>query len=124
MSASEPFADKCWNEALAAIGKVEDIVVDGKRTGFLTTDTPEVRAHGVALADRAVVAVSEYIDLQPVTAKVSYPVKKPSMVTDVETGETLGEISPGQPEFPVTLDKSRCRLLLIQPVRTATTQRP
>lgn len=109
------WADKCWNEALAAIGKVEDIVVDGKRTGPLTTDTPKVRAHGVALADRAVVAVSEYIDLKPVTAKVSCPVKKPSMVTDAETGEALGEISPGQPEFPVTLDKSRCRLLLIQP---------
>lgn len=109
------WADKCWNEALSAIGKVEDIVVDGKRIGYLTTDNPSVRAHGVVLDDRAVVAVSEYIDLKPVTAKVSYAVKKPSQVIDTETGETLGEISPEQPEFSVTLDKSRCRLLLIQP---------
>jgi len=125
---------KYWTEGIQIVNKVEDIAINGKWINRLSCDQPlgvlakvtirggkeslynqpKILVKGVEQEDQAIIAVSEYRDLTPVTVTVCYPVKKVSLITDVETGETIGEIGPQKLSFKISLKKRRCRLLLVK----------
>jgi hypothetical protein len=128
---------KYWCEGIAIVNKIEDIVLDGRRIDNLSCNQPlgmldeaalynrkvilknqpKILVKGMELDKRAIIAVSEYRDLKPVTVKVKYPVEVPMEITDVETGEPIADISPESPEFKVRLDKRRCRMFLAKPLK-------
>lgn len=125
---------KYWTEGIRIINKVEDIAINGKLITSLSCNQPlgivakvtirggreflynqpKVLVKGVKHEDQAIIAVSEYRDLTPVTVTVTYPVKTTALITDVETGETIGEIGPKKSSFKISLNKRRCRLLLVK----------
>ena len=106
---------KHWCDGIAAVKKVEDIVLDGERIEQITSSNDKVRAHGMKLGNRAVLCVSEYLLLTPMTTKIKYAVKEKSRVVDLENDKTVAVIDAGNGEFEIVLDADRARLLLIEP---------
>lgn len=107
---------KYWCDGIAAVKKVEDVVLDGDRIDNLTSSNEKVHAHGMKLGDRAVICVSEYLTLKPMTTKLTYTVTKKSRVVDLENDRTVARIGPRDGQFKISLDSdSRARLLLIEP---------
>ena len=124
---------KNLTEAIRAVGKVEHIVPEGKEiTGLKCTQTlgylpqllihnrtllknqPRIIAHGIRKGKEALIAVSEYREAKKTVTQVTCPVKSRAVVTDVESGEKIAVITPEKPVFSVTLDRRRCRLLLVK----------
>ncbi|MFA7232103.1 MAG: hypothetical protein WC071_12605, partial [Victivallaceae bacterium] len=125
---------KYWTEGIKIVNKVEDIAINGKLITSLSCNQPlgvidkttirggkeflynqpKILVKGVEHEDQAIIAVSEYRDLTPVTVTVTYPVKNTAQITDVETGETIGEIDSKDSSFKISLNKRRCRLLLVK----------
>ena len=124
---------KNLTEAIRAVAKVEHIVPEGKEIedlkctqtlGYLPEilihnrtllkNQPRIIAHGIRKGKEALIAVSEYRGSQKTVTQVTCPVKSKAVVTDVESGEKLAVITPASPVFNVTLDKRRCRLLLVK----------
>ncbi len=132
---------KYWNEGIAIVNEIEDIVLDGESIRGLSCEQslgtldrvefynrkvtlrnqPKILVKGMHRGDRGIIAVSEYNDLCPVTVTVTCQPQKRSIVTDVETNVKIAEISPSSPNFKVKLDQARCRMLLYEPHGTAKT---
>lgn len=124
---------KYWCEGLALINKVEEIILDGQPIDNLSCDQPLGLLPEVALMNRrvtlkdqpkillmgrrkdnkALIAVSEYYDLKPVTVTVKCPVPQTARIKDLEDDRIIGTISAENPEFKIHLDKKRCRLILL-----------
>lgn len=124
---------KSLTDAIRAAVKVEDVLLEGKFMEDLSCDQPlgllpevklynkkvilknqpKVLVKGVRKGKEAVISVSEYRDLKPVTVTVTCPVRSKAVVKDLETDEKVAEIIPGKNTFKVKLDSRRCRLLHI-----------
>jgi hypothetical protein len=100
-------------EAIHALAKVEDILAEGKAQE-LKCAPESAAARAVVRGDQAVVLVTEY-GYDPVRVSVAYPVRKASVVEDVETGATIARVEAGGPGFQVEIRKDRARLLRVRP---------
>jgi len=123
-------------EAINIINKVENIVINGVRIKNISTDQPKceiadnfrgkgnatwkdqdsVFVCGLELAGQALICVSEYREQKEMVVAVNYQVKQPSEIVDVETDKVIGEMTPSDTSFKVTLPAdNRCRLFLLKP---------
>ena len=101
------------------ISAYEDIIMDGKVvTEGLKGAGPKGSVRAKKLGEKMLILVSDYTTFAPqkTTLKVGIPpVKKDSVLTDVDTGEKLTELAVGQGNFPVEITANRARVFLCEP---------
>ena len=94
---------------------VESLLMEAAPVDDLSDLNGKVLVKGVASAAGTVVLVSDY-STQPKTARVSVgAVTVPMTVTDLATGQIVGNVTPDNTVFTVTLDKERVRLFHVAP---------
>ena len=101
------------------ISAYEDIILDGEViTKGLKGASPKGSVRAKKLGERMLILVSEYSTFgsKKTTLKIGIPpVKKNSILTDVETGEKVTELAAGQGDFEVEIHASRARVFLCEP---------
>ncbi len=116
------WSGRVWDaESLAAfaqvireIAPVEDVIVDGELLAGVTTH-PAVRVSGMRAGDRMVILAADYFAKAAKTVQITVPVRKRSVVIDLEIGRRLAVIEPGRATFAAPLAAHAPRLLLVQP---------
>ncbi|MFC1715252.1 hypothetical protein ACFL6S_16405 [Candidatus Poribacteria bacterium] len=115
------WSNRVWDaELLAAyarvirsVAPVEDLIISGelleggeiKKTG---------RISGVVSGDEMLVLVSDYPGTGPTESSIRLPVKSKCIVTDLDTGEEMGDISADE-WLTIPLHSERVRFLHVRP---------
>ena len=101
-------------ESIEILLPVEDIIFEGTPISEvkLTDINGNTFVKGVESGKGAVILISEY-SFQPKEAKIKYNVKEDVKVIDLSTFKQVGELTPLEPVFTVTLDKERAKLFFI-----------
>jgi len=101
------------------ISAYEDIIMQGKVvTKGLKSSSAKGSVRAKKLGKRTLILVSDYTTFgkKKTVLKITIPpVKKNSVLTDVETRKKLTTLAAGQGEFKVELNANRARVFLCQP---------
>ncbi len=101
-----------YNEAVRAIGPVEDLIVDGELVGEAASMDPPGRLSGMQHGDEMVLLVSDYFGRSKGMLRLRLRAQARSAVRDLLTGEVIAaEVPAGEQELTVSLGGSRARLL-------------
>jgi hypothetical protein len=92
---------------------VEDIIISGKLLEDARIKSPG-RISGVVSGDEMLVLAADYLRTGPTELDIKLPVKSMCTVTDLDTGENVGEISKDK-WLTIPLHTGRVRLLHVKP---------
>ena len=95
------------------VAAVEGVIISGELLEGAEVEAP-ARVSGIVSGDEMVVLVADYLRPAPTEVSVKLPVQKACVAVDLDTGETVGEIAPGQ-ALTVPLPSERARLLHVLP---------
>ncbi len=115
------WSGRLWDaELLAAyarvvrdVAPVEDLIINGELLEGAEVAEP-ARVSGIVNGDEMMVLVADYLRPAPTEVSVKLPVRKPSVVVDLDTAEEVGKIAPGE-ALTVPLPGERARLLHVKP---------
>ena len=104
-----------YSRAIRNVTPVEDIILDGTLLDRVTTH-PKTRISGMKDGNHLFLLVSDYFDrLKGKTVTITLPISVKSSVIDLDTGETVAQVSPSAPSFKIDLSKDLARPLHIVP---------
>ena len=95
------------------IAPVEDTIISGQLLEDAEVQSPG-RISGVVSGDELLVLVSDYAGTGKTELSIRLPVKSKCIVTDLDTGEELGDISADE-WLAIPLHTERARFLQVKP---------
>jgi len=113
--------DRVWDAELMAayarvirnVARVEDLIISGRLLEGAEIETPG-RISGVVSGNEMLVLVADYLRAGPTKLDIRLPVKSKCSVTDLDTREKVGDISPDE-SLTIPLPAERVRLLHVKP---------
>lgn len=115
------WSNRVWDaELLAAyarvirsIAPVEELIISGELLKDAEIQEPG-RISGLVNGDEMLLLVADYLRSGPTELSIRLPIKKTCIVTDLDSGEEVGKIAPGE-SLAVPLQTERVRLLHVRP---------
>ncbi|MCD6360089.1 MAG: hypothetical protein J7M38_04430 [Armatimonadetes bacterium] len=101
-----------YSDVIHTVGQVEDLIINGELLEGAQVQGPG-RVRGVVRGDEMMVLVSDYRREGDGKVTVTLPVGHAAIATDLETGDEVGPVRPGE-ALTVPLQGARCRLLHIR----------
>ena len=104
-----------YSRAIRNVTPVEDIILDGSPLEGIQTE-PKTRIRGMKHGNSMFLLASDYSDrLAGKTVEITLPVSVKSTVVDLDTGQTVAQISPSHPAFEITFQEDFARPLQVVP---------
>jgi hypothetical protein len=102
-----------YSRVIRSIAPVEQLIVSGELLRDAEIQEPG-RISGLVNGDEMLLLVADYLRSGPTKLSIRLPLRKTCIVTDLDSGEKIGEITPGE-SLIVPLQAERVRLLHICP---------
>jgi len=99
--------------AIRVVAQVEQVIVDGDLIRGVKS-TPSIRLSGMRRGSEWFLLPADYFGEVDTPVRLTIPVKVPSRITDLETGRTLGTVTPAAPNLTFSFGDRRAIPMLVQ----------